>query len=54
MKILFFVIVLANVALFLWEYRSGAFIKPETQVMEGLEPILLVGEDKKGPQGNSQ
>ncbi|MDD2723720.1 MAG: hypothetical protein PHH59_06825 [Methylovulum sp.] len=52
MKILCFVIVLANLVLFLWEYRSGAFVQTET-VMEG-EPILLVGEEKKGLRGNSE
>jgi hypothetical protein len=46
MKILFFLILIANLALFLWEYRAGAFTQPETVVMEG-EPIFLVGEDKR-------
>lgn len=48
MKILFFVIVLANLVLFLWEYRSGAFNQTETVVMEG-EPIFLVGEKPPKP-----
>jgi len=46
-KILFFIMVLANLVLFLWEYRSGAFVKTETMAVENQERILLVGEEKK-------
>lgn len=48
MKLLVLLIVLANVVLFMWEYRNGAFepaVKPPQQ--PGREPILLVNELKK-------
>lgn len=50
MKILFFLVVCANVALFMWEYRTGAFA-PVIEISEqdadsGQEQILLVSELK--------
>lgn len=52
MKTLCLLIITANVTLFLWEYREGAFnsIKdqPKKQVVASREPILLLHEvDKK-------
>ncbi|HEY5140918.1 MAG TPA: hypothetical protein VIJ25_16620 [Methylococcales bacterium] len=54
MKILFFLVVIANVALFMWEYRTGAFA-PVTGITEqnadsDQEQILLVSELKNVPQ----
>lgn len=45
MKILFFLAVLANVVLFMWEFKHGAFereVKTSQQPLR--EPIVLVGE----------
>ncbi len=49
MKVLFVVILLANVALFMWEYRRGAFapVHKEAQ-MSGQEPIKLLSEQSSG------
>lgn len=45
MKILFFLAVLANVALFMWEYKYGAFEEAiEADQQWGKEKILLVSE----------
>jgi len=54
MKILFFLVVIANVALFMWEYKTGAFV-PVTETSEqnadlDQEQILLVSELKNIPQ----
>ena len=54
MKILFFLVVIANVALFMWEYKTGAFV-PVTETSEqnadsDQEQILLVSELKNVPQ----
>ena len=51
MKIVFFLVALANVALFMWEYNKGAF-EPvieisQQNVLVDQEPILLVSELKK-------
>ena len=44
MKIVFFLVTLANVALFMWEYNKGAF-KPVIEILQvDQEPILLVNE----------
>lgn len=44
MKIVFFLVALANVALFMWEYNKGAF-KPVIEISQvDQEPILLVSE----------
>lgn len=53
MKTLFFVVTLMNVALFMWEYKTGAWI-PAAGISEqhangGQEEILLVSELKNGP-----
>jgi len=47
MKILFFLATLANVVLFMWEFKHGAFdreVKTSQQPLR--EPIVLVGELK--------
>ncbi len=47
MKRLFFLVVLANVALFMWEHKAGALAPATTtatNAMPELEPILLVSE----------
>jgi hypothetical protein len=44
MKAFFLAVVVLNLAVFLWEYRSGAFAAPEAAVPENLETIVLVGE----------
>ena len=54
MKTLFFLLALINVALFMWEYKAGAFI-PATVTSEqnadvGQEQIQLVSELKNVPQ----
>jgi hypothetical protein len=54
MKTLFFLAAIANVALLMWEYRTGAF-SPVTETSEQLsdsdqEQILLVSELKNVPQ----
>lgn len=51
MKIVFFLVALANVALFMWEYKKGAF-EPVIETSQqnapvDQEPILLVSELKK-------
>lgn len=51
MKIVFFLVALANVALFMWEYNKGAF-KPAIETSQqntpvDQEPILLASELKK-------
>jgi hypothetical protein len=51
MKIVFFLVAFANVALFMWEYNKGAF-KPvieisQQNVLVDQEPILLVSEQEK-------
>ena len=54
MKILFFLVAIANVAFFMWEYKTGAFV-PLTETSEqnadpDQEQILLVSELKNVPQ----
>ena len=54
MKALFFLVVIANVVLFMWEYKTGAFV-PVTEISEqnadsDQEQILLVSELKNIPQ----
>jgi hypothetical protein len=54
MKTLFFLVVIANVALFMWEYKTGAFV-PVSETSEqnagsDQEQILLVSELKNIPQ----
>ncbi|MFA6053510.1 MAG: hypothetical protein WC762_13050 [Methylobacter sp.] len=44
MKIVFFLVALANVALFMWEYNKGAFKPVIETVQVDQEPILLVSE----------
>jgi hypothetical protein len=57
MKILFFLVVIVNVALFMWEYKTGAFV-PVTETSEqnadsDQEQILLVSELTNVPQALS-
>lgn len=48
MKILFFLVLLANVALLMWEYRQGAFEHDSKAAQQqGREPIVLVSELRK-------
>jgi hypothetical protein len=51
MKILCLIVILANICLFMWEYRNGAFNadnrKLEQQLIESKEQILLLQELKK-------
>ncbi|MDP1774851.1 MAG: hypothetical protein Q8L15_21495 [Methylobacter sp.] len=48
MKILVLLIALANVVLFMWEYRNGAFEQVvKTSQRPNREPIVLVSELKK-------
>lgn len=55
MKAAFFVLVLANVALFIWEYRQGAFRSHSSQQAETYgEPILLVKELQTIGSANGQ
>lgn len=53
MKILCLLVILANIFLLMWEYRSGAFTahneKPEQQTSYGQDQILLLHELKKQP-----
>lgn len=53
MKILFFLLVTANVALFMWEYKQGAFSHTESQAIAGnspdLESIVLAKEVDTSP-----
>jgi hypothetical protein len=47
MKILVLLLALANVVLFMWEYRSGAFVQAvKTSQQADREPIVLVSELK--------
>jgi hypothetical protein len=54
MKTLFFVVMLMNVALFMWEYKTGAWVPAaatsEQHANGGQEQILLVSELKNSPQ----
>ncbi len=54
MKILFFLVLTANVALFMWEYKTGAFVRnneiSEQYAASDQEQILLVSELKTIPQ----
>jgi hypothetical protein len=54
MKILFFLVAIANVALFMWEYKTGAFVSiaetTEQNADLDQEQILLVSELKNVPQ----
>ena len=43
MKILCFILILANLVLFLWEYRSGA-LDSQIPAVQAQEQILLVDE----------
>lgn len=49
MKILCLLIILANICVFLWEYRQGAFsAQPklaEQMTLPGTEPIILIDEN---------
>lgn len=45
MKILCFILILANLVLFLWEYRSGAF-GASTTIVQAQEQLFLVDETK--------
>jgi hypothetical protein len=53
MKILCLLVALANIFLFAWEYRSGAFLSHnksiEQPLISGKEPIILLSELKKRP-----
>lgn len=53
MKILFFAVVLANIVVFMWEYRQGALSQVNKAPQQyGQERILLVSElqsDRSGP-----
>jgi hypothetical protein len=54
MKILFFLVAIANIALFMWEYKTGAFV-PATETSEqntdlDQEQILLVSELINAPE----
>jgi hypothetical protein len=52
MKALFFLIVIANLSLFMWEYRQGAF-EPALQIpYANAESMLLVSEVETLPQDN--
>lgn len=49
MKILCLLVILANISLFMWEYRTGAFAErkeesPVRQDTMGREPIVLLDE----------
>lgn len=47
MKVLVLLLALANVVLFMWEYRNGAFVQTaETSQQADREPIVLVSELK--------
>ena len=54
MKILCLLLTLANISLFIWEYRNGAFTDSKTTSEQsnivGKEPILLASEMKAAPQ----
>lgn len=53
MKALFFLIVIANLSFFMWEYRQGAF-EPATQAPPvNAESMLLVSEVETVPQENA-
>lgn len=57
MKILFFLMLTANVALFMWEYKAGAFAPnteaPTPAAAFNEEPILLLAELKNASPGYS-
>lgn len=57
MRMVFFLVALANVALFMWEYNKGAFERviesSETATYSGQERILLVSELSKVQPGDS-
>ncbi|MCX7097856.1 MAG: hypothetical protein NTV43_08135 [Methylococcales bacterium] len=48
MKVLFFLVALANIGLFMWEFKHGAFVTKSQDtspaINEWQEPILLVSE----------
>lgn len=47
MKVLFFAVVLVNIAVFMWEFKYSAFEQAgKTQQQPGREPIVLVSELK--------
>jgi hypothetical protein len=54
MKILCLLVALANIFLFMWEYRNGAFVEPKTNAGQTAiiekEQIILLQELKKEPQ----
>ncbi|MCL7423431.1 MAG: hypothetical protein M8364_21295 [Methylobacter sp.] len=54
MKIFLFLVALANVGLFMWEYKQGAFapaiVSAEQQISPDQERILLVSEMKEPPR----
>jgi hypothetical protein len=65
MKIVFFLVALANVALFIWEYNKGAFKPVIETVQVDQDPIFLVSEkpverkqtvveDKSPPLGQNE
>ena len=48
MKVLFFLVLLANVVLLMWEYRQGGFEQAgKAAQQQGREPIVLVSELRK-------
>lgn len=47
MKALFFLIIVANVGLFMWEYRLGAFEPVIEAAFVNKEPLLLLSEAEK-------
>jgi hypothetical protein len=55
MKILFLLVILANLFVFLWEYRYGQAFAPDTATVlvreddADLEPIKLVSEKSPSP-----
>lgn len=57
MKILCLIMILANITVFLWEYRSGAFVTTEKQPAPPptiiKEPIVLVSEIKYNPEAQA-
>lgn len=54
MKTLCLTVILANIFLLMWEYRSGGFtenkVSPEQHATYGKEQIFLLHELKKQPQ----
>lgn len=51
MKILCLAIVIANLALFFWEYRMGTLAQPNAPVVADQEIILLAGEEPTNKAG---